>query len=89
MIPLISASPFGQTLTIIMHRSATVGPLLLTLTALVLLRFAYFWQRKAAYARRERRRKEHPAAKLDIPSGLKKRSSTTVETLCMRPSGSI
>jgi hypothetical protein len=32
----------------------------------------YLWQRKASFARRERRRKENPAEKLDIRPGVKK-----------------
>jgi len=48
------------------------GPLTITLSVLGWLRFLYLWQRKASFERRERRRKEHPAEKLDIPAGVKK-----------------
>ena len=47
-------------------------PLIATLSGLWSLRVFYFWQRKVSFDQRERRRKEHPAEKLDIPAGVKK-----------------
>src|SRR5439155_20104558 len=49
-----------------------ITPLIATLCFVLSLRLLYLWQRKASFARRERRRKEHPAEKLDIPAGVKK-----------------
>lgn len=48
------------------------GPGLLTLSVLTCLGLLYRWQRKASFVRRERRRKEDPAEKLDIPILVKK-----------------
>jgi len=48
------------------------SPVIITLCVLWWLRFLYLWQRKASFARREGRRKEHPAERLDIPAGVKK-----------------
>jgi hypothetical protein len=47
-------------------------PLLFTLCGFSILRVLYLWQRKASFERRERRRTEHPAEKLDIPVGVRR-----------------
>jgi hypothetical protein len=49
-----------------------VSPVFLTLCLLWWSRKAYFGLRKASFRRREQRRKAAPAAKLEIPSGVKK-----------------
>src|SRR5271157_5860232 len=48
------------------------SPVIITLCVLWWLRILYFWQRKTSFERRERRRRDHPAEKLDIPAGVKK-----------------
>jgi hypothetical protein len=47
-------------------------PPLATLWVILFFWSLYVWQRRRSYQRRERRRQEEPAEKLDIPSGLKK-----------------
>lgn len=49
-----------------------ISPVIVTFCVLWWLRFLYLWQRRTSFKRRERRRKEHPAEKLDIPPGVKK-----------------
>ncbi|MCU1305303.1 MAG: hypothetical protein JWQ87_5587 [Candidatus Sulfotelmatobacter sp.] len=48
------------------------SPVVITLSVLWWLRLLYFSQRKASFERRERRRKQYPAARLDIPAGVRK-----------------
>jgi len=48
------------------------GPLLLTICILCWLYLAYLLQRQSSYQRRERRRKEDLAEKLEIPARIKK-----------------
>ena len=49
-----------------------ISPVIITLSGLWWLRVLYFWQRRASFERRERRRKQQPAARLNIPAGVKK-----------------
>jgi hypothetical protein len=48
------------------------APLFLTVTFLWWAKRLYLWQRPWSYRRRERRRKEDPAEKLEIPAAVKK-----------------
>jgi hypothetical protein len=73
---LAGAAVIVASLTVLNLKTSTpwpqlISPVMITLSALWWLRLIYFWRRKASFDRREKRKNKNPAAKLDIPPGLK------------------